>query len=226
MAGTGRPVAATCTGFILMEALNGRMARESCLTEAPIDEAREWLRYSLTQGFDLSEAVLASGFLFTGSALAIVSTEFSRTKFSYATGGVLGTRLARSCLARVLRQMAAQTVLVEDDLRRRRDPVATRSGLASAFIDDRLVHWSDVRAPCEGAVDAVDQGASGYPLNGFVVSRSAAELGLVDGHDAPDHLARDVVSALIAVVVAAFDAESYLLWLRDSSLASSLQRGL
>jgi hypothetical protein len=203
------------------------MARGTRLAEAPIDEAREWLRYSLTQGFDLSAGVLAADVLSTGSALAIVSTEFSREEFSYATGGVLGMRIARLCLVRVLRQVAAhaaEAVLVEDDLRRRRHPVASWSGLASAFIGERLVHWGDVRPPYSGAVHVVAEGASGYPLNGFVVSRSAAELGLVDGQDAPEHLARDVVSALIAVVVAAFDGESFLLWIRDSSLAASLQR--
>jgi hypothetical protein len=72
----------------------------------------------------------------------------------------------------------------------------------------------------------IDQGASGYPLNGFVVTRSAADLALVDGQDAPEHLAQDVVSALIAVVVAAFDAESFLLWVQDSSLGATLQQEL
>lgn len=198
-----------------------------CLATAPADEAQDWLQYSLTQGFDLSAEVLASDFLSTGVALAVVSTGFSRTEFSYATGGVLGMRRARLCLARVLHQLAAyaaETVLVEDDLRRRRDPVASRSGLASGFIGDRLVHWGDVRSACNGAVHVIAQGASGYPLNGFVVSRSAPDLGLVDGQDAPEHLAHDVVSTLIAVVVAAFDAESFLLWVRDSSLAASLQQ--
>jgi len=212
-----------------MEVLNQRMAREPRLAEAPIYEAREWLRYSLTQGFDLSARVLASDFLSSGSALAIVSTEFSRTEFDFATGGVLGMRSARLCLARVLRHLAvraAETVLVEDDLRRRWHPVASRSGLASGFMGDRLVHWGDVRPACNGAVHVVAEGASGYPLNGFIVTRAAAELGLVDGKDVPDHLAQEVVPTLLAVVVAAFDAESFLLWLRDSSLAASLQEEL
>lgn len=226
---TGRLVTATRTESILMEVLNQRMASGSCLATAPTDEAQDWLEYSLTQGFDLSAAVLASDFFSTGSALAVVSNEFSRTEFDYATGGVLDLRLAKLCLARVLCGLAAdgaETVLVEDDLMRRWDPVLAQSGLASGFMGQRIIHWGDLRVPCSKAVDTVSRGASGYPLNGFLVTRPAVELGLIDAQDVPEHLAQDVVSALIAVVVAAFDAESFLLWLRDSSLAASLQQEL
>jgi hypothetical protein len=52
----------------------------------------------------------------------------------------------------------------------------------------------------------------GYPLNAFVTSRSTDELGLVDDADVGHDIGDLVAGSLMAVIVAAFDADSFLIW--------------
>lgn len=54
--------------------------------------------------------------------------------------------------------------------------------------------------------------SNGYPLNAFVVSRSSAELGLAADAALGEAFTEEVVQSLLAVVIAAFDAESFLVW--------------
>lgn len=203
-----------------MEGSNRRMDSDTRIVEAPIDEARSWIQYSLKQGFDLAEGVLAEGFLEKGKFLAIVSTGFQRTPFSYESGGVVGQRVARERLVQILEGLARQdgrAVLVEDSTAGRNDPHLSHRGEPSAFIGERVIHWCDLSNGGTPAMEVVAWGTSGYPTNAFVVSKASQELGLSDRQDAPNDLAQDVVSSLMAVIVAAFDAESYLLWLDDSA---------
>lgn len=70
-------------------------------------------------------------------------------------------------------------------------------------------------------METIDRGASGYPLNAFVITKSSSDLGLVDGGDAPERLSQEVAASLLAIVVAAFDAESFLIWTTDDFVAAS-----
>lgn len=83
----------------------------------------------------------------------------------------------------------------------------------SEFVGNDVVHWSDLE-PTLGAVAtrAIRENAFGYPLNAFVVMQSSAQLGLVDGQPAPADFAKNVADSLLAVVVSAFDAESFMTW--------------
>jgi len=185
------------------------------VVEAPAEEAHEWLQYSLMQGFDVSAAVSSSGVLGRGRFLAIVSEDFQRTVFDYPHGGVIGQRLSRMQLAQILEDLAsgeAKSVLVEDSASRRGDRSVSRRGEPSAFIADRVLHWGDLAAGSKNAVEVIAWGTTGYPTNAFVVTRSSADLGLADLQDAPENLAEEVASSLMAIVVAAFDAESFLIW--------------
>ncbi|MEA2252004.1 MAG: hypothetical protein QOG70_2246, partial [Solirubrobacteraceae bacterium] len=62
------------------------------------------------------------------------------------------------------------------------------------------------------AARAIRQSASGYPLNAFLITRPAADLGLVPGRSVAEGFASEVMKSLAAVVVSAFDAESFLVW--------------
>ena len=48
--------------------------------------------------------------------------------------------------------------------------------------------------------------------NAFVTSAPAEELVLVDGADLDSDVADAVVASLVAVIVAAYDAETYIIW--------------
>jgi hypothetical protein len=197
------------------------MAGKARLVEAPAEEARIWTEDSLEQGCDLSAAVLAGGFLDRGQFLAVVSDPFLRAAFAYETGGVIGQRHARDLLAQVLNELGsrnARGVLVEDNVHRRSDPSFSIKGEPSAFIGDCVLHWRDFSEGSTKAMEVVAWGATGYPTNAFIVNRSSRDFGLIDRRDAPANLAQEVASSLLAIVVAAFDAESFLLWIADSSV--------
>jgi len=201
------------------------MAKTTQVIEAPADEARAWVQYSLEQGFDLSAAVLNGGFLRRGKFMAIVSESFQRTPIAFRSGGVLGQRVARERFAQILDELSdkdAKAIVVEDSAAERNDPNFSHRGEPSAFLGDRVLHWRDLSEGPTQAMEVVAWGTTGYPTNAFITNRSSRELGLVNLKDAPKNLAEEVASSLSAIVVAAFDAESYLLWVGDVSTMSLL----
>lgn len=205
---------------IPMVRLNRRMAKTTQVIDAPADEARAWMQYSLEQGFDLSAAVLNGGFLRQGKFLAIVSEAFQRTPVAFRSGGVLGQRVARERLAQILDELSdkdGKAIVVEDSTAERNDPNVSHRGEPSAFLGDRVVHWRDLSDGSTQAMEVVAWGTTGYPTNAFITTRASRDLGLVNLKDAPKNLAEEVASSLLAIAVAAFDAESYLLWVDDVS---------
>jgi hypothetical protein len=196
------------------------MRRKTQVVEAPAEEAQIWLRYSMEQGFEVSAAVLDAGFIDRGRGLAIVSDEFQRTPFEFSHGGVIGTAASRECLGRMLVDGEfgpVGSLLVEDDVRRKGDPWISKIAPPSAFIGERVLHWADSEMGIDKVVEAIHRGGFGYPLNVFLMTKSSAELGLVDREDAPEELPQEVVSSLLVVVVSAFDNESFLIWTPDRS---------
>lgn len=176
----------------------------------------EWLEKSLAQGFDISTAVLASASFNEGRFRSFLDSDKS-PRANFAEGGVAETDKSREALARYLDCLSsgrASCLILEDDLRRRTDPlVGSRPGSSISFIGDRLVHWCDRgQAPDSDCVDVITRGASGYPLNAFLSTMSADDLRLVDGQDAPAGFANQVAGSLLAVVVSVFDDETFLVW--------------
>jgi hypothetical protein len=107
----------------------------------------------------------------------------------------------------------APAVVVEYDMMRASDPVTAEEAEPLAFVGGRVLHWCDLRDGGQKGARTSTRGAHGYPLNAFVTSRSSAERGLVDRRQAPKSLSQLVVESLLAVVVAAFDGESVLIWI-------------
>jgi hypothetical protein len=134
-------------------------------------------------------------------------------------GGVIEAATADVGLAGVLESLVpagALCVVIEDDLRRSGDPALERLPVGSAVLGDQVLHWCDLPAVSSSlAVSAIRRSASGYPLNAFIVTESAAALGLAGGGSVSTDLPSRIVRALDGVIVAAFDAESFLLWDRE-----------
>lgn len=123
---------------------------------------------------------------------------------------------ADAWLAQTLEELArrgAACVIAEHDLARPTDPFLVRSEDRWAFVDDRVLAWSDLE-PGSGAaaVEEVRGVGSGYPRNMFVSSRSERGLGLADRQQVPDEFPRQVACSLLAVIVSIFDDEPYLVW--------------
>jgi hypothetical protein len=84
--------------------------------------------------------------------------------------------------------------------------------LLTAFVGEQVLHWADLADGAKAAILTVHRGSHGYPLNAFVTSMPASELGLVDGADLDSDIASAVVGSFVAVIVAAYDDETFLIW--------------
>jgi hypothetical protein len=188
-------------------------------TEIDQTVALDWLRYSLGQGEVEVISPAALRFLEErqGHAYTLAPETVDPARLTTPReGGVTGTRTAQEGLAVVLEGLAergAACVVVEDELTLRRHPKPNLDGLLkTAFVGEQVIHWAGLKGGAEDGRLAVDRGSGDYPTNAFVTSASAEELGLVDGADLDSSIAGRVVGSLVAVIVAAYDAETYIIW--------------
>jgi hypothetical protein len=79
-----------------------------------------------------------------------------------------------------------------------------------ATTGDVVVHWLGLPAPGEAGRFVLRKGG-GYPTNAFVVAAPPADLGLAPMAHL-DALPAAVAARVVAVVAAAYDAESVVVW--------------
>jgi hypothetical protein len=190
-------------------------------TEIDKTIALDWLRYSLGLG-EVQVVSLAARELIEkhdGHAYTLAPDGVDPARLAKPREGAVitpGTGSPREALAVVLGTLAergASCVLVEDEANRKRYPKPSLDGLLkTGFVGEQVIHWAGLEGGAEDAVVAVHRGSHGYPTNAFVTSASAEELGLVDGADLDSGIASRVVASLMAVIVAAYDAETYIIW--------------
>jgi hypothetical protein len=186
--------------------------------EVPKSQGRSWLEQSLAAGQIISAAILAAAPLGEGRFFTFIPASAEPGQIEFPEKGIFATSVACPGLAEFLDKLTktgAACVLVEDDVLERGDRQLERMVVPSAFIGDGVVHWCDVKSGSRmSAAEAVRESAFGYPLNAFVVSKSFSELGLVSGQQAPKDLALRVTESLLAVIVSAFDGQSFAVWSR------------
>jgi hypothetical protein len=178
-------------------------------------EAISWLRSSLAQGFQISEAIAATTPFENGQIRVIAPVEATALP-PLNQGGLLSQEEANDAMSGVLAELTASgaaCLVIEDALGRYGDPAVLASTLGTAWLDNRVLHWHPLDlSTTSSATNALRTGSSGYPLNAFVTTRTADALGLID-HTALEESGIDkICEALIAVIVSAFDAESFLIW--------------
>jgi hypothetical protein len=187
-------------------------------TEVDHTIALDWLRYSLRQGEIVSPAALKFIEEREGYSYVLVPETIDPVQLSDLRHGMSGTgpTAAQQALVPVLKTLAergATCVVVEDELSRKNDPKPSLDGLLlTMFVGDKVIHWADLSGGTDAAILTLHRGSGGYPLNAFVTSASAEELGLVDGADLDSDIAGAAVGSLMAVIVAAYDAETFLIW--------------
>jgi hypothetical protein len=186
--------------------------------EVPKNQGRPWLEQSLAAGQAISVAILATAPLSQGRFFTFIPDNAEPRQLEFPEKGVFATSVAGPGLARFLDKLVekgAACVLVEDDVLGRGDRQLERMAVPSAFIGEEVVHWCDVKSgSCMAAAEGVRESAFGYPLNAFVVSEPVSALGLVNGQQAPDDLVPKVAESLLAVIVSAFDGQSFAVWSR------------
>jgi hypothetical protein len=188
-------------------------------TEIGQTVALDWLRFSLGQGEIISPMALKFISEREGHAYTLAPDTVDQVRLATPHwGGVIeaGVGSPRKALGRVLKTLAARgaaSVVVEDEIREKRDPKPSADGLLrTAFVGEKVIHWAELAEGVDDAVIVVDRGSGGYPTNAFVTSLSAEELGLVDGADIDHDIAGPAVNSLVAVIVAAYDDETFLIW--------------
>lgn len=181
--------------------------------EAAKGDALAWLRRSLVEGGALARETsaldLASGSLY------LLGTESPSgcDGFDFSVGRGISSAVANLAAEQALRAAAvagARLLLVEDDLARPSDEVL-RGDFAT--LDETVVRWAYLDVSIGEGVTLLRSGASGYPLNAFVLRvESSNGVGLEPGSSVPRHLVETLAANVHGVIVSAFDAEAFLLW--------------
>jgi hypothetical protein len=178
------------------------------------DAAGSWVLASLQQGSSLSAAVAAHLWK-PGSARVLGANALDEASaVGFEHGGRATTSdadLAARRLFEAARSHGVKTLIVEDDLRRRGDPSLTSNVV---YFGERVLHMTAIEGDVSAAVQMLRSGASGYPLNGFLCDKGQEDLGLIAGGEVDNDQAAAIVAATQIVIVAAYDAEAYLVWLR------------
>ncbi|HEV3320795.1 MAG TPA: hypothetical protein VG147_01235 [Solirubrobacteraceae bacterium] len=198
------------------------------LVELEQAAALPWLRHSLGQGEVFSPATLETIERCDGRSYAILPGDL-KPKLNLDFDGILGLDggPANRAMAKVLEDAStrdAGCVVIEDEMSEKGDPNPSWGGrLLTAFVGRNVIHWAGL-GPDGGdaAVAALNAGSTGYPLNAFVTSSSADELGLVDGAELDSDVVSAVVNSMVAVIVGAYDGVSFVIWeriCRESSQA-------
>ena len=121
--------------------------------------------------------------------------------------------LAREFLS-AMYLMGARTLIVEDELARKTDPLEDAFYLGGAVL--RSVSIDEDAA---SAVRLLRYGSGGYPCNALVCTMSKESLGLNDGADLPDDVVMRVVESVTGLLTSVWDDESYVVLWRETQEA-------
>jgi|JI10StandDraft_1071094.scaffolds.fasta_scaffold18321_7 hypothetical protein len=168
---------------------------------------QEWLLDSLAQGTVLASAV--SALLGQAVVRIVLAGQTTALQVLPAHGSSVPTSESDQLAAAVLEielRNGGRTLIVEDDLARKGDRVLTQDRVG--FVDDRVLRWADLES--EDAPGLLRTGSAGYPLNAYVVSLSADELGLTNGLQLGTELVQRIAESTMLVLVGAFDGEGFI----------------
>jgi hypothetical protein len=189
------------------------------------EHALEWMRGSLAQGSDIAAMVLPRLARFDSGHL-LVPAESGGGPWSPLsdTGGKChpadSDRVAEPFIATCSRA-GARTLVVEDDVARKGDPGLSDEDVV--YVSDRVLRWADLgRQSARSAVALLRSGASGYPLNAYLVTVAPNELGLMRQRVLTHVDQRMIAVATIGLVATVYDAEA-LLAVIASELDGALQ---
>jgi hypothetical protein len=182
----------------------------------PLRTGHRWLSGSLRQGHCISASVLNTGDFEHGSYSTFVDKATSVDALGDPRkGGVTSQAKAMRSLVDVLDNLTGQeasTLIVEDNLHSPTDPAVVGGVVPSAFVGDRVVSWANLETDKTDAVEKALRVSDGYPLNAFVSRKSSSDLGLRNRIELSDAFAENVADSVVAVIVAAYDAESFVVW--------------
>jgi hypothetical protein len=180
---------------------------------------RNWVIASLKDGDRVSNAILALD-AFDRGALSVIAPP------SIQIGGIESLNWMNQIplgepawvlLADVIEDLTSAggaCLVVEDNIHGVDDPPGPFG--SRSFLEDTIIDWIDLAgATGEDAVNVMGTSSTGYPLNAFVSTVPSHKLGLVHGKTAPARLGLAIKESLLAIIVSAFDGESYVFWTKQ-----------
>jgi hypothetical protein len=187
-------------------------------TPVNTSEAIAWVQSSLQDGSTLADAVAErlwpSGDIYL---LADLSGDVS-TALDYAQSHQIrtsdGDRLIEKFLRVVSSQGSCKTLIVEDDLA---SPTDSFLPAPYALIDDCVFRWRDLTKNLEESIRLLRSRA--YPLNAFLCDEPVEAFQFAPGMRVTEQLEM-IISSIIAVIVSAFDAETFLVYTKPLLLSS------
>ncbi|MCL2471515.1 MAG: hypothetical protein FWF25_07225 [Propionibacteriaceae bacterium] len=178
------------------------------MLEPPVvDKAWAWVLKSLLQGSVLS-TLLVERLEALPRAFLLGTAGSEDFPFSYALG--LKEADVDSLAVRAFTNTAmcgGGSLIVESDFARKGDQCLAPD---VAFVDDRVIRWTGLDGGGVEPVHLLRTGAAGYPLNAFVSALPVSELPLTPGTDLTRQEVEILAESVCAVIVAVFDAESFL----------------
>jgi hypothetical protein len=169
----------------------------------------EWIAHSLVSGRELSHRVLATLRIVDGAATTVLpqSVDDARAT-SFKQGGLPAAKL---CAVEVIRcaletSHGASLCVVEDAYSKPTDRWLTRFPQPHIVFGETLLY--SVEVPGQSPADLthfVDRNGSAYPTNAFMID-------IAEGSRSADALAKILSGTITAIVVSAYDNESYVRW--------------
>lgn len=182
------------------------------------DQAKRWIDESLARGSRLANLMQPRVERMRHASL--LGAPASAPHALDNTGRGVSSSDANFDVARFLEATRASgicTLLVEDDVARKGDP---RLPNDVAFVEDRVIYWTEIAPGARSATRLLRNGSTGYPLNAFISRGSIADMNPFRRRrldSALDSICADVSGVIVSV----FDDESFVVISSDESLPLS-----
>jgi hypothetical protein len=171
-----------------------------------------WLRYSLESGLKISHAVLHAD-LHEGTCWVFVPDKSATPALDNPKWGGVTTKAAtNAALDKLIAQLRADLILVEEELHSPGDRGLQDRSDYFVVPPDEIVSWAEL-AHWKRIGEFFRFRTAGYPTNVFLVAGKGERL-LERISESPEGIPDWVVQSLVAVIVSIFDDESWLVWLR------------
>ncbi len=192
------------------------MSPKAALREVDQLTANEWIASSLQQGHELSAATLARIDLSNGHSRAIMLSD----SIDFSDSGWVRRGDAHRTLFTYLLGLAIKgdiCLVVEHEFASRGDAWLSKkdysTGISTGYVDDHVLFWTSLDPNnIDLAIETITVGSDGYPTNCFVASVNNELMNTFIDKSLPNDVIDKIAESIVALVIGAFDAESYVVW--------------
>ena len=184
-------------------------------------EGIEWVRSCVSRGHSLSQALLRSAALSSGSTFACVREGADRARLTdFEHGGIVppGQKPASSAdgalVSLVMSDLLAarRICVMEDGLAKPSDPWLRKIGTGQYFLGDDVFHFMVSGRTDEGRILQALRAAKSPPVFVGAICAIGPQVDLPPAGPVTRDLLDALVSAVVKIFVGAYDGEGYVVW--------------